>query len=221
MNFLSGIRVLEEVESPINGKIQVIKSLAFGTYIQVDGLTQSGGVITDVWRTTLKKVKGQMSNVKSCLILGLGGGSAAGLVKKYWPDAKITGVELDPIMTGLGDKYLGLGELGVKVIVDDAYDYLIHNSKFKIQNDKSKLKKFDLILNDVYVGHEIPQNLESDNYIQRVRTVLARDGIAVFNRLYYGEKRAQAVRFGKKLQKHFSKVDAVYPEANVMYICKL
>ena len=64
-DFLAGLKVVEDVESPINGKVSVIKSLAFGTYLQVSGLTQSGGIIVDIWSKTLKKIKTQKSKVKT------------------------------------------------------------------------------------------------------------------------------------------------------------
>src|SRR3989344_9616764 len=119
-DFLSGIKILEEVTSPINGKIQVVRSLGLGNYIQVEGLTQSGGVVNEVWKTTLWKLKNKRTKeLKNCLILGLGGGSAAKLVRKFWTDAKITGIEIDPIMVNLGKKYLKLDAAGVDVIIDD------------------------------------------------------------------------------------------------------
>ena len=57
MIFNLGTKVLAKYESPINGKVEVIKSIAWGTYVQVGGLTQSGGVVYDVWKTTLKKIQ--------------------------------------------------------------------------------------------------------------------------------------------------------------------
>lgn len=221
-DFLSGVKVLEEVESPINGKIQVVKSLGLGTYIQVEGLTQSGGVVRDVWRTTLRKIRstqakgpsasGGKSEIRNCLILGLGGGSAAKLVRNFWPEAKITGIEMDPVMVELGKKYLGLEKVNVKVVVQDALEFLA-NYDLQITDD------FDLILIDLYLGYDVPEKFQSENYIQLVRTVLASGGVAVFNRLYFGEKRKEAEKFGEKLEKIFSKVTRVFPEANVMFVC--
>jgi len=219
MDFLLGMKILEEKTSPINGKIKVVKSLGFGIYIQVEGLTQSGGVVEDIWRSALRKVKGKRQEVKECLILGLGGGSAAKLVRKFWPasrgepKAKITGVDIDPVMVEMGKKYMGLDKVQVKIQIQDAKDFLL-----TISHQPSTIK-YDLILVDLYKGHEVPEKFQSENYIQLVRTVLASGGVAVFNRLYFGEKRPEAMKFGKKLEKVFSKVDYFYPEANVMFIC--
>jgi len=212
-DFLSGIKILEEVTSPINGKIQVVRSLGLGNYIQVEGLTQSGGVVNEVWRTTLRKIRSTKSEIRNCLILGLGGGSAAKLVRKFWPDAKIAGVEIDPIMVNLGKKYLKLDAVGVDVIIDDAYKFVANSSKLIAQS-------YDLILVDLYIGYDVPEKFQSENYIHLVRSLLVRSGTAVFNRLYFGEKRKEAEKFGEKLEKVFSKVERIFPEANVMFVCE-
>jgi len=72
----------------------------------------------------------------------------------------------------------------------------------------------------VYVGRVYPKKFEQDNYIHLVRSHLVEGGIAIFNRLYYGEKRKEAALFGEKLKKHFYKVDWFFPEANLMLICR-
>lgn len=210
---------MEEVESPVNGKITVVKNLAFGIYVQVGGLTQSGSVVFDIWRTVLRQVRRIRPAVRSCLILGLGAGSSATLVRKFWQDTEITGVDLDQKIVEIGRKYFKLDEAGVKVVVKDAYNYLYQISKLKNKKYKSNIKNYDLVLIDLYVGDKFPEKFESENYIQLIRTVLARDGPAIFNRLYYGEKRAQAIEFGNKLEKIFSKVEWIYPQANLMFIC--
>jgi len=219
-NFLGGVRVLEKVNSRINGKVEVIKSFAFGTYIQVGGLTQSGGVVNSVWKAALKKLKNEKTKKrKNCLILGVGGGGNAAIVGRLWPGAKITGVDIDPVMVEMGKKYFGLDELGVELVIEDAKIFL----KSKIKNLPARQvgpkSKFDLILVDLYVGDNYPTRFESDDYIHLVKTTLASGGVAIFNRLYYGKKRKDAVRFSEKLEKIFPKVEVIYPEANVIYIC--
>ncbi|KKQ46384.1 MAG: hypothetical protein US62_C0001G0027 [Candidatus Woesebacteria bacterium GW2011_GWA1_37_8] len=220
LNLLTGTLLKEIIESPINGEITVIKSVAFGTYLSVGNLTQSGGILQEIWKKTLRKIRnyklparnttrsvagGEISN---CLILGLGGGSVAKVIRKYWPVAKITGVDIDPKMVEMGKKYLGLGELGVKVVISDAEKFLATKSKF------------DLICIDLYLGDKYPDKFEKEQFIKLVKKTLSPKGIAVFNRLYYGEKRKEAALFGEKLKKHFYKVDWFFPEANLMLICR-
>jgi spermidine synthase len=211
-DLLTGMKILEEIESPINGEIKVVKGLAFGTYIQVEGLTQSGGILKNVWKKPLKKLYGQNLQVETCLILGLGGGTVAGLVRDFWKDAEITGIELDPKMVEMGKKYLELDEWGVKTVIDDAYGFVNQKAQLKNQN-------YDLILIDTYVGREFPKKFEKEEFLLSVKKLMGENGRAIFNRLYYGEKRPEAVRFGNKLEKIFKRVDVVYPEANVMFVC--
>lgn len=209
-----GTKILEERKSKHNGNLRVVKTFGMGTYIQSNGLTQSGGIVETIWRQTLRQVKGKRQEIKDVLILGLGGGTVAKLIRKGWPDAKITGVEIDPIILELGIKYLELGKTNTKIVIEDASKFLSQNS---VSNFKSK---YDLIVVDLYNGDQFPKQFETKDYIHLVRINLSRLGICVFNRLYYGEKRPQAVKFGNKLEKIFSKVTWFYPEANLMLLCK-
>ncbi len=212
-DFLSATKILEVAESPINGRIEVVKTFGFGPYIKVSGLTQSGGILFSIWNKVLKKVKRLNFEVKNCLVLGLGGGTVVKLVKKYWPDAKITGVDIDPIMVSMGKKYLELSERDVKIFIEDAKDFITKNQKLK--------NKFDLILVDTYIGEEFPKKLEGEEFLKGVKNLLSAKGIVVFNRLYFGEKRKEAVKFLEKLEGFFLKVEVVYPHANVMFLCSV
>lgn len=212
IDFLSGTHILEEVESPVNGKITVIRSLVFGTYIQVGGLTQSGGILYNVWKKPLKKVARQYSPAKNILILGLGGGTLVKLVNEFWPNAKITAVDIDPIMVEMGKKYLGLDTNKVKIYISDALNFLTTDKR---QSETG----YDLILIDLYIGFNYPAKFEQDKFLKLVHKTLPSDGMVIFNRLYYGDKRSVAVKFGERLDKIFSKVDVVYPEANIMFVC--
>jgi spermidine synthase len=209
MDFLVGTKVLEEAESSVNGHIRVVKDLAWGVHIQAEGLTQSGGVVENIWKATLKKLRNK--DIKDCLILGLGGGSAAKLVRKFWPEAKITGVDIDPIIVELGKKHLDLGKSRVKVVIDDALDFVGVRGK----------KKYDLILVDLYQGYNYPKKFESADSLKLIRRLLSDSGIAVFNRLYFADKRPEAMKFGKRLEKVFTKVEYFHPEANIMFMCSL
>lgn len=207
------IKILEKRKSKYNGVITIVKSLGTGTCLQVNGLTQSGGVVRTVWKTVLKKVYRENKDIKKVLVLGLGGGSVADLVINIWSSVKIIGVEIDPAMVEMGKKYLGLNTEKVDVIVADANKWLKTNSQ--------KLKSnFDLVLVDMYIGHDVPREFETQEFVLSIRKLLSKSGVVVFNRLYFGEKRTLAMKFSKKLEKIFSGVEYVYPEANLMFVCR-
>jgi spermidine synthase len=213
-----GTKVLEERESKFNGHLRVVKTLGIGTYIQADGLTQSGGIVESIWSSTLKRIN-KLTNqpINSCLILGLGGGTVAKLIRKNLPEAKITGVDIDPEMIELGKKYLGLDELDVDIKIQDA---LVAAKRLMVKaNETLRDERYDLVIVDLYQGDNFPEKFATEEFIELARTVLTSSGMAVFNRLYYGDKRPEAVKFGLKLQKIFESVEYFYPEANLMFIC--
>ena len=210
-DFLSGKKVLKEVTSPINGKLQVIQDLAWGTYIQGGGLTQSGGILEKIWKDTLKEIRNIPIEIRNVLILGLGGGSLAALTRKNYPKARIVGIDIDPIMVDLGKKYLKLNENKIQFQIHDAYDFL---SKYNVGNTH-----YDLICTDLYVGEDFPEKFGRDEFIGNVKKTLSDNGIAIFNRTYYDEKRKDAKLFGERLERHFKNVKWYYPEANLMFLC--
>ena len=197
-----GTTILEERESKYNGHVKVIKTFGIGTYIQCNGLTQSGGIVESIWRSTLRQIRNPttkgviQSEILNILILGLGGGTVAKLLRKKYPNAKITGVEIDPIMIEFGKKYLDLDKYNIDIKIVDA-------NKFKIE-------KYDLLIVDTYFGDKVAEIAGSDPAMAE---------ITVFNRLYFGDKRPDTVRFGNNLEKIFKKVTWFYPEANLMFIC--
>ena len=203
-----GQKILDEKDSPINGHIVVVKNPGLGIYIQVESLTQSGSVVYDIWNTMLKKIKKERPVVDDCLVLGLGGGSAAKLIRKYWKKASIVGVDIDSVFVEFGKKYMQLDRVGADIHIQDATLFIKENKK-----------KYDLILVDMYVGYEVPEKFIKPAFIKDIKDMLNEKGLAVFNRLYFDEKRKLAEQFNKKLEKEFETVDRVYPEANVMFVC--
>jgi spermidine synthase len=194
-----GTTILEEKESEYNGHLRVVKTLGMGTYIQAGGLTQSGGIVESIWKSTLKQIK--KDNVNSILILGLGGGTLAKLLRKKYPTAKITGLEIDPMMIELGKKYLELDKYDIDIKIKDT--------------NKFKFGKYDLVIVDMYSGDNFPKEFESEEFLNK----LTNYKLVIINRLYFGDKRPDTVRFGNKLEKIFKKVTWFYPEANLMFIC--
>ena len=115
-------------------------------------------------------------------------------------------------MVELGKKYLGLDKIDIKVKIEDGYKY--------VQELKKKGKKFDLIIIDMYQGDKYPEKFESEKFLKMVESLLSIKGAAIFNRLYWDEKRKLAHKFLKKLDNVFGDVLPFYPEANVMFFCK-
>lgn len=200
-----GTTILEERESEYNGHLKVVRTFGMGNYIQAGGLTQSGGIVESIWKSTLKCIAvSEKRIVKKILILGLGGGTLAKLLRKKYPEAKITGIEIDPIMIELGKKYLKLDDYYIDIKVADVNNYTLYANRF------------DLVIVDMYSGDNFPKEFESEEFLKK----LTKFPIVIINRLYYGDKRPDTVRFGNKLEKIFKKVVWHYPEANLMFILR-
>ena len=78
---------------------------------------------------------------RSVLILGLGGGSAARLVRSVAPRARIVGVERSAEVIRAARRWFDLDALGVEVVRDDARRFL-----------QRSRRRFDVVIEDVFVG---------------------------------------------------------------------
>ena len=176
--FLKGYTVLEKVQSKINGKILVDEDIFGKRRLLVEGVTQSGQAVWEIWETTINKLSNYQ--IANCLILGLGAGNAAKIVNKYFYEAKITGIEIDPEIIRLGKKYFALDKIkNLEVVIADAISYII--------NLKSSISPYDLILVDLYLGDCFPKEAEEEKFLLTVKKMLSQKGLVIFNRLYFKE----------------------------------
>lgn len=106
------------------------------------------------------------------LILGLGGGSVARVIRAIAPTASIIGVEMDQAVVDMANSQMGLDSLGVEVVVGDAFDFL-----------KQADTLFDLIIDDVNVGYSKPNWIPEPAY-ELVAKCLNTDGVLVSNNFY-------------------------------------
>lgn len=191
-----GNKIIEKRNSKYNGEIVVKKTLGLGTYLQVEGITQSGRIIESIWKPVLKKIKRSKkynkNNINSILILGLGGGTVARLIRKYFPKSKVTGVEIDSTMVELGRKYLNLDKYSVNIKIADA--------------NKFSLKGYDLILIDTYFGSK---------FVNLVKKDISKGSIVAINQLKPSEN------FEKDLKSSFSTVEVIKPLVNTVFVCEV
>lgn len=210
------------VYSPINGQIKVIKY--FGNIsLQVDNLTQSGGLLKNIWNSglqelnnlTIKQPASPAGRFNNVLVLGVGGGTVIQLIEKYFPNAKITGIEIDPEMIELGRKYLNLSEnSNLKIIIADAISWV--NKKYHSSNHGT----FDLILVDLYIGNQSPRALINKEFLEKLKTLLSNHGIVIFNRLRNRETKEEIDKFIKKLKTIYPEVSIKKPLVNYLIICR-
>lgn len=204
------VKILEERDSSFNGKVQVVKTLE-GVRIVAGGLSQSGFLVKKIWNIALKSIFQERKNVRRVLILGLGGGSSAEVVANYWPDSKITGVDIDHLIIELGKKYLNLSEIkNLKIIESDAQFWI---------NKVSNNKKFDLILVDIYQGSLIPKDYNKIKFIKSLEGLLSVGGIVAFNQRGGEDQRLKHKQSLTMYKKVFPVIKTITPEANIISIC--
>lgn len=217
--FFRGYAVLGEAQSPINGKIQVREDLFGKRNLVVGGISQSGNMVEKIWREILKLITNHQSPITNCLILGLGAGTAAKLINKKWPEAKIIGIEIDPEIIRLGKKYFGLDEIeNLKLKLDDAILIINHKQSLSLR-DQSSIINCDLILVDLYLGDQVPEGAETDEFLKNIRQCLKSSGLAIFNRLYFGKHKEKTDKFGEKLKKIFTQIEAKNLSTNKLFLC--
>lgn len=198
--------LLEEVESSIIGRIQIIKKRGKLTLL-VDGVVQSGGLMDEIWKRFLPRLGAK--NVKSCLLLGVGGGSIVKLLTKKYPEIKIIGIEIDEAIIKVGAKYFGLGNFAnFKVINDDAINFV----------QKSK-DRFDLCIINLFIGSSIPVKSETGEFLENIRRILGKEGVAMINRFYLNNDKEKTDVFELKLKQTFSKVRGYNIFHNRVFIC--
>ena len=77
---------------------------------------------------------------RSVLLLGLGGGTVARQLRALAPAARLVGVEIDEAILELARRYMALDEIGVEVVVGDAYRYL-----------EGCRERFDVVIDDLFL----------------------------------------------------------------------
>lgn len=138
----------------------------------VDGITQSGGLVTTLWSQACKYLSSQQDwKTPDVLVLGLGAGSCLKSLYHHYPHARVTGIELDPLMIKLGKSYFPkMSSPDLNIIIADAGTWLFHSST-----------QYNLIIVDLYQGKKIPAAVLSPQFLTRLHLKLKPKGIILFN----------------------------------------
>lgn len=175
--------------TPFNKNITVTLGLGEPT-LMVDGLVESGSILTNIWDTAIQKLLPKKFQPESILLLGLGGGSNANLARHHFPSSHITAVEIDPQMLEIAQKHYGLSKLkNFEVVISDAIDFA-----------KNTNSSYDLILVDCFVGKYIPKKMESLKLFKRLSQI---SRYTLINRIWYNEHHLDTVFFMRQLSSQF------------------
>ncbi|MDQ3067692.1 MAG: fused MFS/spermidine synthase [Actinomycetota bacterium] len=109
--------------------------------------------------------------LRSVAILGNAGGTTARALGKYYPEARVDGVELDPAVSRVGRKYFGMAD-NPRLTVHDA-----DARPFLRRTDE----RYDLIVVDAYRQPYVPFYLATREFFRLARERLAPGGILALN----------------------------------------
>ena len=182
--------VVKTFKSNFNTKIQLV---TFSGQLRLDmgDLTQSGQVIEKIWGRAFKKLLPLTFKPTSVLILGFGAGSVAKVINKKWPKAKITGIEIDPVVIKIAKEYFGADKIAnLKIINQEAGQFV-----------KKTKDKFDLVLVDCYQGYKIPKIFEDISFL---KTLKIKGKVVLINRLFWEDHQPKTIKFLGSLNQAFS-----------------
>ena len=106
------------------------------------------------------------------LVVGLGGGTLPGFLRKHYPDAAIDVVEIDPHVVDVARMFFGFREdLLMRVHVGDGREFI----------ENVPEPAYDVIFLDAFGSHSLPPHLTTQEFLQAVRRALLPSGVAVGN----------------------------------------
>lgn len=187
--------------SQISGNIEVVQD-GIERRLLINGATQSilrsDGSERGYWLGLVPD-----REVGSALLLGLGAGTAARILRKNWPGVKIVAYEVDPDVVRVARSFFDL---------DPQTEVRIAPAEEAFRQDG----KFDLIAVDLYRGYEYLPFAESEAFIAKARDHLTPGGLACFNRVNtYGQ--ASMREFEAKLKRFFPEVWSKEANQNLIF----
>jgi spermidine synthase len=106
------------------------------------------------------------------LVVGLGGGTLPGFLRKHYPDAMIEAVEIDADVVDVAKMFFGFREdERMRVHVGDGRQFI----------ENVRRPAYDVIFLDAFGADSVPRHLTTREFLQAVRRALVPGGVAVGN----------------------------------------
>ncbi len=114
--------------------------------------------------------------VTRVLVLGLGGAALPTLVARFFPNARIDVVEIDPGVFQVAKRYLYYKPtVRTAVHIEDAFKFVTRAA------DAQAVQQYDVIWMDCFDAKHIPAHLMSDRFVTGLRRILKPDGVVAAN----------------------------------------
>lgn len=155
--------------SEVNGRLQV-KWREGKKVLDTKQTNYSYGTLEKVLNYGLDSIP--LENIKSVLLLGMGGGCIINSLKsRYNCSAPVTAIELDPVVIDIAEKEFGITESAdLKIIARDAYDYTLETED-----------SFDLTIIDIFIDLLVPEKFYKPEFWDAMKKVVKLNGFVLFN----------------------------------------
>lgn len=168
---------VEITSSQLNPVLEVV--LDSGKYsLNSENTNYSHGTLHTMFEKIFRNLKPDWNRIENVLILGFGTGSVASIIGTYNKNCIIDGVEIDRKVIELGEKYFYTDLFKNLTIYCSAADRFLEGCH----------KVYDLIIIDVYLDMIVPEEIEKEQFLVRVKNILRPGGMLVFNKAIYSKK---------------------------------
>ena len=135
----------------------------------VQSVTMKSGELTGMYYDTALAAPALADRAQSALVLGMGTGTYARQLKRYYPGMQVTGVEIDEKITDLAGRYF-----------DEPADIPVTTYDGRAWLSASR-DTYDVIMVDAYQDITIPFQMSSTEFFRLVRSHLNPGGVMVVN----------------------------------------
>jgi spermidine synthase len=146
-------------------------------YLRFDNSYQSAMVLGRPFATAFEYtdlfhlLKAYNPGARDVLFIGLGGGSSPKRLWRDFPDLRLQGVELDPVVRDVAYRFFELPrDPRLRIAVDDGRRYLDRNER-----------RWDAILIDAFFADAIPFHLFTAEFLELAKSRLNPGGVIVTN----------------------------------------
>jgi spermidine synthase len=182
-------------------QIRVNDGFAVQSFARLDGELP----VRDVWAYyAMAPSFGARPSPARVLLLGLGGGTSAEVLRRLYPAASVVGVELDAAVVEAGRKWLGFELPGVEVVIADARPFVEAEAAREPGRE-------DVIVLDAFQFPYVPFQLATVEFFTAARRCLAPGGVLMVNAGRYGEERGVVHALARTMAQVFPHVQAADP----------
>jgi spermidine synthase len=160
-----------------DGKVQLDSRYANHSY----------GTVQKVLEYALQNI--ELSNIRSVLLLGLGGGSVIrSLRRKFRYKGRIKAVDIDPLMISIARNEFGIGR-NSKTEIDccEASSYVTKETK-----------KFDLVIVDLFIENHMAKEIFFSEFWCSLKDRVSPKGFIIFNCMHERESTTEAAKHEMK-----------------------